>query len=85
MLTGFAVGLARKKGVKLNEALAEEQLKTSVTIRSPEREGLFQGVSRGGVPMVDSLLLASMAAQHYRADRLCGPGARGLWTAGTQS
>ena len=51
MLTGMAVGLARERGLKLNEPLAKEQVKAVATVRLSEREGLLQGLSRGGAPM----------------------------------
>jgi hypothetical protein len=70
MLTGMAVGLARDRGFKLNEALAKEQVQAEVSVRMPEREALLQGIPRGGAPMSESLLLVSLAAQAYPADSL---------------
>lgn len=70
MLTGMAVGLARDRGLKVNQELAIQQLREVIAVRTPDREGLLQGLSRGGAPMGDSLLLLSVAAQGYPADAL---------------
>lgn len=70
MLTGMAVGLARDRGLKVNQELATQQLREVITVRMPDREGLLQGLSRGGAPTGDSLLLVSLAAQGYPADAL---------------
>jgi ankyrin repeat protein len=68
MLTGMAVGLARHRGLKVDESLAKEQIRTEVTALLAEREGLLQGVPVGGAPMSDSLVLVSLAEQDYPAD-----------------
>jgi hypothetical protein len=70
MLTGMAVGLARDRGLKVDQELATQQLREAITVRMPDREGLLQGLSRGGAPTGDSLLLVSLAAQGYPADAL---------------
>jgi hypothetical protein len=69
-LTGMAVAMVRERGWKVDEQLAKEQLRASVAVRTPDREGLLQGVPRGGAPMTDSLLLVSLDAQGYPADAL---------------
>jgi ankyrin repeat protein len=68
MLTGMAVGLARHRGLKVDETLAREQVRTGVTALLAEREGLLQGLPLGGAPMSDSLGLVSLAEQDYPAD-----------------
>lgn len=70
ILTGMAVGVARDRGIKVNETLVQEQLRTTQSVRAADREGLAQGFSRGGAPMTDSALLVSWGAQHHRPDRL---------------
>jgi ankyrin repeat protein len=68
MLTGMAVGLARQRGLQVSERIAQEQLKTQILVKTPEREALLLGMPIGGAPMADSLLLVSLAAQAYPAD-----------------
>ena len=68
MMTGLLVGQARKLGLKFDDALAQEQLKTAVTVSQPSRESTLQRIPGGGAPLVVSLFLASLAAQGYAAD-----------------
>jgi hypothetical protein len=69
-LTAMAVSVARTRGLKIDGEAAKEQLRTMVTVRLPERESLLQGVSRGGAPMRDSLMLIGIAAEQYPSDPL---------------
>ena len=66
----MAVGLARDRGLRFDERVAQDQLRTMATVRLPERETLLQGVARGGAPMRDSLMLIGMAAERYQKDSL---------------
>ena len=68
MLGGMLVALAHEKKLAVNEALAAEQIKEILATRMPSRESMLQAQRVGGFPMVDSLLLVSLAAQKYPAD-----------------
>ena len=68
MLTGMAVGLARKRGLTVDALLADDQARAQVTSMSAGREVLLQGVPAGGAPMSSSLALVSLAEQGYPAD-----------------
>lgn len=68
MLGGMLVGLARRKGLAVNDQMAAEQIKEILAEREPGREALLQRQRVGGYPMRDSLLLVSLAAQNYAAD-----------------
>ena len=70
MLSGILVGAARDRGLRVNEELAEEQLKAAMTVYRPLREPALQRVVQGGVPMVNTLFLISLGAQRYPADSL---------------
>lgn len=70
MLSGMLAGAARDRGLKVDEKLAEEQLKAAITVYRPLRELTLQRVVQGGVPMTNSLFLISVAAHKYPADTL---------------
>jgi hypothetical protein len=69
MLTGMAVGLARQRGLKFSDPIAQEQLKSQILVVSPVREAFLQGIPAGGAPMSVSLLLVSLSAQGYPPDQ----------------
>jgi ankyrin repeat protein len=70
MLSGILVGAARDRGLRVDEKLAEEELKAATAVYRPERELTLQRVVRGGAPMVNTLFLISLAAQKYPGDAL---------------
>ena len=70
MLGGILLGLARKRGIAVDEALAADQLKAMVSVRLPTREALLQMRIVEGFPMRDTLFLVGLAAQNYPADSL---------------
>ncbi len=70
MLGGMLVGLARERGVAVNENAASEHLHALIALRAPLRESFLQGQTSGGFPMRDSLVLVALAAQGYPADSL---------------
>jgi ankyrin repeat protein len=70
MLGGILLGLARQRGIGVNEALAAEQLKAMVSVRLATREPLLQRQIAEGFPMRDTLFLVGLAAQNYPPDSL---------------
>ena len=70
MLGAILLGLARKGGIAVNEALATDQLKAMISVRLPTREPLLQMQIIEGFPMRDTLFLVGLGAQNYPADSL---------------
>jgi ankyrin repeat protein len=70
MLSGILVGVARDRGLQVDEKLAQEQLKAAITVQRPVQELTLQRVVQGGVPMTNTLFLVSLAAQKYPPDSL---------------
>ena len=70
MLSGILVGAAQERGLKIDEKLAEEQLKAAIAVQRPVQELTLQRVVQGGVPMTNTLFLVSLAAQKYPPDSL---------------
>ncbi len=70
MLTGMLIGIAHDRGFHVDEKAAAEQIKMTVARRLSDREPTLVARNKGGYPMIDSLFLASLAAQKYPADAL---------------
>jgi hypothetical protein len=70
LLSGVLAGAARERGLRIDETLAQEQLKAAVAVYRPTQELILQRVAQGGAPMSNSLFLVSLAAQNYPADAL---------------
>jgi ankyrin repeat protein len=69
-LTAMAVGAARRKGVRVDEAAAEEQLKVVKTLWAGAREALLQRLDPPGGSDTVSYSLLGLAALDYPPDAM---------------
>jgi len=68
-LTAMSVAAARGIGIRVDEGLAQQNLKTIATFIDGWRERAFQGVGIPGDADTVSYILLGMAAEKYPADR----------------
>ena len=70
-LPAMAVGLARERGLTVNEPIARQTLKATLAVLSPHRQDLLQAINSVPVtPEVSSYAILGMAAERYPADDL---------------
>ena len=70
-LPAMAVGLARERGLSVNEQIARQTLKATLAVLGPHRQNLLQAINTvPDSPEVSSYAILGMAAEKYPADSL---------------
>ncbi|MBI3696179.1 MAG: hypothetical protein HY238_15245 [Acidobacteria bacterium] len=70
-LPAMAVGLARERGLSVNEPVARQTLKATLAVLGPHRQNLLQAINTvPDAPEVSSYAILGMAAEKHPADRL---------------
>jgi ankyrin repeat protein len=70
LLSGMLAGAVRERGWRVDEKLAQAQLKTIIAITQPRRESFLQRVNVGGAPLTNTLFLLALEAERHPADAL---------------